>query len=69
VLGPTHYALITKLNYLGRCLKRMGMIDESAACYARSAGILRQLRENNAAALTNAEPAATEPAEIAGMLG
>ena len=46
VLGANHFGLITKLNYLGRCLKRMGHREESAVCYARSATILRQLRED-----------------------
>ena len=64
MLGPHHYGLITKLNYLGRCLKRMGRIDESAACYTRSAGILRQLREN--ASPEQCRPAAAEPGEVAG---
>jgi Tfp pilus assembly protein PilF len=46
-LGSSHYSLITKLNYLGRCLKKMNKIDESAECYARSASILRQMRESS----------------------
>jgi len=36
-LGKEHYGLITRLNYLGRCLKRLGEIDASVGCYTRSA--------------------------------
>jgi tetratricopeptide (TPR) repeat protein len=43
--GPSHVTLLARLNYLGRCLKAMGRVDESAECYARGAGILRQLRD------------------------
>ena len=48
VLGPGHISLITRLNYLGRCLKSMGAADEANRCYERAAGILRQLRDPNA---------------------
>jgi tetratricopeptide (TPR) repeat protein len=69
-LGPNHYSLITKLNYLGRCLKRLGKVDESADCYARSAGILRQLRETSASEQAENAPAAIAGSgEVAGMLG
>jgi tetratricopeptide (TPR) repeat protein len=67
VLGAHHYALITKLNYLGRTLKRMGKVDDAVACYTRSAGILRQLREK--ALAEDAAAAAPEASsEVAGML-
>lgn len=62
VLGPKHFALITNLNYLGRCLKRLGEIDRSIECYARSAAILRHLRENP-------EASAGLPAGVVGALG
>lgn len=47
--GPSHVALLSRLNDLGRCYKAMGKVDESAGCYARAAGILRQMRDAEAA--------------------
>ena len=49
VLGPNHVTLITRLNYLGRCMKKLGAADEAARCYERAAGILRQMRDPSAA--------------------
>ena len=56
-----HFALITKLNYLARCLKKLGQVDESVQCYTRSAAILRQLRES--------PEAAAAQGDAVGMLG
>ena len=42
--GPSNVALVGRLNDLGKCLKAMGDLDASTACYQRAAGILRDSR-------------------------
>jgi hypothetical protein len=47
VLGPDHLSLITRLNYLGRCLKKMGDAEGARHCFDRAGGILRRLRDSS----------------------
>jgi hypothetical protein len=58
-LGKNHLLICARLDDLGRCLKALGEVDASAACYDRGAQILRANRPASAA---DAEEAVSQSA-------